>query len=75
MNFKVIDNKTKEYPDLCEIALEEEWAKGLMYCDREGFALLEDGTLILLDECGRFEYCPTGRFTVVIEKEGELQDG
>lgn len=65
MSFTVIDNKTGEYPDLWKIATEEEWAKGLMYCDMEGFALLEDGTLILLDECGRFEYCPSDRFTVV----------
>ena len=71
MNFTVIDNKTGEYPDLWEIATEEEWAKGLMYCDMEGFALLEDGTLILLDECGRFEYCPSDRFTVVFE-EGDV---
>ena len=71
MNFTVIDNKTGEYPDLCKIALEEEWAKGLIYCDMEGFALLEDGTLILLDECGRHEYCPSDRFTVIFEKGGE----
>lgn len=68
--FTVIDNKTGEYPDLWEIATKEEWAKGLMYCDMDGFALLENGQLILLDECGRFEYCPSDRFTVVFEGVG-----
>lgn len=62
LTLEVIDPKTGEYPDLYEIALHEEWAKGLMYCDMEGFALEEDGTLLLLDECGKFEYCPDGRF-------------
>ena len=71
MKFTVIDNKTGKCPDLEEIATEEEWAQGLMYCDMEGFALLEDGILILCDECGRFEYCPDGRFTVVFEEGGE----
>ena len=65
--FTVIDTKTGEYPDLCEIALNEDWAKGLMYCDMEGFAIEEDGTLILLDECGKHRYCPEGRFEIVWE--------
>lgn len=70
MSFTVIDNKTGKYPDLWKIALKEKWAEGLIYCDMEGFALLEDGSLILLDECGNFEYCPNNRFTVVFEKGG-----
>ena len=64
MKFTVIDTKTGEYPDLCEIALKEEWAKSLCYCDMEGFAVEEDGTLFLMDECGRYEYPPDGRFKV-----------
>ena len=63
--FTVIDLHTGEYPDLLDIALTEDWAKGLMYCDMEGFALEEDGTLLLLDECGKFAYCPPGRFRVI----------
>lgn len=62
--FTVIDIKTGKEADTYEIALHEEWAKHLMYCDMEGFAVEEDGTLILLDECGRHEYCPEGRFEV-----------
>lgn len=73
LELKVIDPKTKEYPDLYKIALHEKWAKGLMYCDMEGFALEEDGTLLLLDECGNFAYCPKGRFECSFEPPKEVQ--
>lgn len=69
MTFTVIDKKTGQYPDLWDIALHEDWAKNLMYCDMDGFAILEDGNLILMDECGRFEYCPEGRFEIKFETE------
>lgn len=67
LRFTVIDTKTGEYPDLEEIALTEEWAKHLMYCDMDGFAITEDGSLILMDECGRQADTPEGRFIVVLE--------
>ena len=70
--FTVIDKKTGEYPDTRKIASREKWAKGLVYCDIEGFALQEDGTLILLDECGNYAYCPPDRFDIVFE---EAPDG
>lgn len=71
--FDVIDTKTGEYPDLWEIALKEDWANDLMYCDMEGFAIEEDGTLLLLDECGKHAYCPEGRFKIVPRPpEGEV---
>ena len=63
--FHVIDNKTGEEADLWEIALKEDWAKALCYCDMEGFAIEQDGTLLLLDECGRHEYCDPDRFEVI----------
>ena len=66
IGFDVIDNKTGAYPDTWKIARKEKWAKNLCYCDIEGFALEEDGTLVLLDECGNVAYCPENRFTVVI---------
>jgi hypothetical protein len=66
MKFKVIDNLTGQEADCEMIALHEKWADGLIYCDMEGFAIQEDGTLILMDECGQFVYCPEGRFTVEI---------
>ena len=63
--FRVIDTLTGEKADPYEIALHEEWAKNLVYCDMEEFAIEEDGSLILLDECGNHAYCPEGRFKVV----------
>ena len=69
LGFDVIDTKTGEYPDLEKIALTEEWAQGLVYCDMDGFAVREDGSLILLDECGNCVSCPSGRFEI------RLQDG
>lgn len=69
LGFDVIDTKTGEYPDLEKIALTEEWAQGLVYCDMDGFAVREDGSLILLDECGNCVSCPPGRFDI------RLQDG
>ena len=68
-HFTVIDNNTGKTADIEEIALTEEWADGLIYCDMEGFAITEAGSLILVDECGRFAYCPDGRFSVVWEDE------
>ncbi|WP_279146692.1 MULTISPECIES: hypothetical protein [Clostridium] len=62
--FKVIDKKTGNVPDVRRIAHEEEWAQDLVFCDMEGFYLGEDGTLILADECGHFAYCPLDRFEI-----------
>lgn len=63
--FHVIDRKTGKEADTYRIALKEKWAAGLVYCDMEGFAVEEDGTLLLLDECGNFRYCDRERFEVV----------
>lgn len=62
--FIVIDNKTGEEADIYNIALHEDWAKHLCYCDMEGWAIEDDGTLLLVDECGRFEYADRERFKV-----------
>lgn len=70
--FKVFDNNTGEEADPSDITLHEEWAKNLVYCDMEGFALLEDGTLILLDECGNFVYCSPERFEVRWDEDDNL---
>ena len=63
--FKVVDLQTGTWADIEEIAISEKWAHGLIYCDMEGFARLEDGTLILTDECGQYRVCPSDRFRVV----------
>ena len=63
--FTVIDKHTGEYPDVWKIARRCKWAKYLVYCDIEGFALTEEGQLILMDECGNTAYCPSDRFEVI----------
>lgn len=68
MKIKVIDNLTGKYPDLYNIVLKEEWAKGLICCDIDGFAVTEDGYLILIDECGNFAYAPNDRFSFNFEE-------
>ena len=69
MKFRVIDMKTGKTPDLAKISLEEGWASGLIYFDMDGFAVCEDGGLILLDECGNVAYCPKDRFGVEWERK------
>ena len=65
MTFKVIDKTTGEEPSSETI---DRLAKigGLMEMDIEGFAVTEDGELILLDECGRYTYVPQERFEVEV---------
>lgn len=65
--FYVFDKKTGKEADVYEIALNEDWAKHLMYCDMDGFAIDQDGTLILIDECGQLAYCPSDRFEICTE--------
>lgn len=67
--FTVIDNRTGHEPDCEKIALEEDWAKHLIYCDIDCFALTENGELILMDECGNCAYAPEGRFSVLFTNE------
>lgn len=67
IRFDVIDLQTGKCPDLERIALNEEWAQHLLSCDMEGFHIDEDGTLCLADECGKYAYCPHGRFKIIVE--------
>lgn len=64
ITFKVIDRRTMGEANAEKIALTEAWAQELVYCDMDGFAICEDGSLLLIDECGNYEYCPPGRFIV-----------
>jgi hypothetical protein len=70
LEFTVIDKSTGKYPDVVKIALEEEWAKNLIYCDIDCFCIMEDGGLILMDDCGNIAYCPADRFEIVLEEAG-----
>ena len=65
MIFWVVDKKTGREANPGLIALKEDWAKELIYCDMEGFAILEDGRLILVDECGHYVFCPENCFEIV----------
>lgn len=68
-SFMVIDTKTGKEADTYEIALHEDWAKHLIYCDIDGWAIGDDGSLMLIDDCGRFAYADRERFKVVWEDE------
>lgn len=72
LEFDVVDTTTGKYPDWERIAREEAWAKGLVYCDMDGIAIREDGSLILLDECGNCASCPPDRFEIRRPPEGEV---
>lgn len=65
--FCVIDKQKGKEADEYQIALKEEWAKDLMFCDMDGFAIKQDGSLILIDECGNFKYCVPDRFEIISE--------
>lgn len=64
ISFTVIDRNTGKEADECTIALKEDWAKSLCYCDMDGFAIQQDGSLILLDDCGKCVWCDRNRFEV-----------
>lgn len=68
MTLTVIDKRTERYPDVEKIALEEDWAKNLIYCDIDCFAICEDGSLLLMDDCGNVAYCPKDRFEVALNE-------
>lgn len=69
MRLEIRDKHTGEYPNLWSIARRCKWAKHLIYCDMDGFALDEEGRLLLMDECGNTAYCPPNRFEVSIVHE------
>ena len=66
--FAVIDKRTKREADEYKISIKEDWAKDLCYCDMDGFAITQDGNLILLDECGKYTYCPCDRFEIIAKE-------
>ena len=68
MTFHVIDTKTGKEPTSRVI---DNIAKkgGLMRMDIDQFFVGEDGSLVLVDDCGRMTYCDTKRFKVVTESE------
>ena len=68
MSFQVLDTKTMKEVNLDDLtALARN--NNLMEFDLEGFALQEDGTLLLCDECGRFAYVPREEKYIIRAKE------
>ena len=68
MSFQVLDTKTMKEVNLDDFtALARN--NNLMEFDLEGFALQEDGTLLLCDECGRFAYVPREDKYIIRVKE------
>jgi hypothetical protein len=63
--FTVVDTATGQPPNLARLA-EEPWAKHLIWSNMAGFALCDDGMLILTDTCGNYACCPPGRFTITV---------
>lgn len=47
-----------------DYALEEFKDAGLVYCDMEGWALSDDGSLMLVDECGNHAWADGARYEV-----------
>ena len=55
MSFHVLDKKTMKEVNLDDF-IELARNNNLMEFDLEGYALQEDGMLLLCDECGKFTY-------------------
>ena len=68
MNFQVLDKESMKEVNLADFT---ELARNgrLMEFDIEGFAVQEDGTLLLCDECGRFTYVPREEKYIIRVKE------
>lgn len=63
-SFIVIDTTTGQEADTKNIVLHEDWAKSLVSCDIDGWAITDDGGLVLTDAWGDFVYADTERFKV-----------
>lgn len=64
------DGESENVRDLSDYALDDEFKDAkLMACDMEGWALEDDGTPLLVDECGRFAYADPDRFEVRINPD------
>lgn len=68
MRFRVIDKKTGKEPTervIDNIAKKQ----NLMLYDIDQFAICEDGSIALLDDCGNVAYCDRKRFKVELIEE------
>jgi hypothetical protein len=65
MTFTVIDKLTGQEADQIKIIRNESWASHLRTRDIDGWALMDYGTLVLIDNLNRIAYPPEGRFEIV----------
>ena len=71
MTFTVIDKETgREVSD--DVAQKIAKNGGLMEMDINQFAVCEDGSIILLDDCGNIAYCDQGAFGIRIDSTDGL---
>lgn len=73
MTFRVIDKKTGKEPTdrvITNIARNG----GLMEMDIDQFFVGEDGSIILVDDCGKAVWCDMNRFEIQIIGE-DIDDG
>jgi hypothetical protein len=71
MTFHVIDKRTGKEPIFDHNHIfKEKWFKesGLIWCDIECWYISEDGTLVLVDDCGKVAYPPIDRFDIVYDE-------
>ena len=66
MTFRIIDKKTGKEPTERVINNIAEKYR-LVMCDIDQFAVCEDGSIILLDDCGNIAYFSLDRFEIRIE--------
>ena len=72
MTFRIIDKKTGKEPT--GRVIDNLAKKGnLKRFDIDGFAVCEDGLLILMDECGNYMYCDRKRFIVDAERHAHIK--
>lgn len=57
--------------DAYKFCKENEWASHLIYCDIDGFAIGEQGDLMLIDDCSNVAYCPRGMFKIIYHINGQ----
>lgn len=71
MRFYIIDKRTGKEPIFDHNHIfKEKWFKesGLIGCDIDGWYISEDGTLVLVDDCGKVAYPPIDRFDIVYDE-------
>lgn len=70
MTFTIIDKETG-HEVVGNVIYEIAKYGGLVVMDIDQFAICEDGSIILLDDCGNFTYCDNERFEIRVNEEAQ----